>query len=95
MSIDDRLARFLAGADRTFRWNDGETRDSYEAVETTRDGLRWYHWSHRAEDGGPSDEALQCYDDFERDGPLREMPAPLLAELRAHLARRGTSKAEN
>ena len=83
-----RLERFLTSNHRTFRWNDGETREEYEAVETTDEGLRWYRWSHRAEDGGPSEDTLQSYDDFAREGPQRPMPDHLRLALEAHVAAR-------
>ncbi len=83
----DALARFLSGETKTFRWNDGESFEDYDAVEASPAGLRYYHWSHRAEDGGPSDEATQSLEAFEADGPLREMPEKALAGLREHVAR--------
>ncbi len=69
---------------RTFRWNDGRDVERYEAVETTDDGLRWYAWSHATgEDGGRHDEVRQGYDELLRDGPPRDVPAGVLAALRA------------
>lgn len=71
---------------RTFRWNDGRDVGSYEAVETSDEGLLWYRWSHaHGAEGGRQDEALQPFDAFLRDGPLRAAPAPTLAALRAWL----------
>lgn len=75
---------------RTFRWNDGRDVERYEAVETRDEGLCWYAWSHRHGEG-KHDEALQPYDAFLRDGPLRAAPPHVIAAIRAwideHLGR--------
>ena len=71
---------------RTFRWNDGKDVERYEAVETRDDGLLWYRWSHLPHEGGRGDEALQGYDAFLRDGPLRDAPPRIVAALRAWIA---------
>ncbi|WP_236605901.1 hypothetical protein [Sandaracinus amylolyticus] len=72
---------------RTFRWNDGVDVNVYEAVETCDEGLLWYRWSHRFGDsGGRGDEALQTFDAFLQDGPLRAAPAPTVAAIRAWIA---------
>ncbi|WP_157069133.1 hypothetical protein [Sandaracinus amylolyticus] len=69
---------------RTFRWNDGVDVNVYDAVETCDEGLRWYRWSHRfGERGGRVDEALQTFDAFLRDGPLRPAPATTVSAIRA------------
>ena len=81
--ISPRSAALLS-RHRTFRWNDGVDVNVYEAVETRDEGLLWYRWSHRfGEGGGRGDEALQSFDAFLREGPLRAAPAPTLAAIRA------------
>jgi hypothetical protein len=70
---------------RTFRWNDGSDVERYDAVETTDAGLLWYWWSHRTDHGGRRDAALQSFDAFVREGPLRAAPEPVLRALRIHL----------
>ena len=74
---------------RTFRWNDGKDVERYEAVETRDDGLLWYRWSHLPHEGGRGDEALQGYDAFLRDGPLRDAPPRIVAALRAWIDEHG------
>jgi hypothetical protein len=71
---------------RTFRWNDGRDVSTYEAVETRDEGLLWYTWSHVLDAGGRRDEALQSFDAFLRDGPLRAAPPPTLTAIRAWIA---------
>lgn len=85
----DALARFMRFEHRTFRWNDGADHSRYEAVETTDAGLRWYRWSHHVEleVGGLTDEALQPFEAYLADGPLRGMPAELGEQLREHVLR--------
>lgn len=85
----DRLARWLGSGHRTLRWSAG-SRDGYEAVETTDQGLVWYRWSHRIPDGGERDRELQSFEDFEARGALRSPPDAVLEQLRALVrARRG------
>ena len=64
----------------TFRWNDGQDAERYDAVEAREEGLVWYAWSHR-HGTGRHDEATQSYEAFLRDGPLRAMPAHAAREL--------------
>ncbi|MEM1417448.1 MAG: hypothetical protein AAGH15_21305 [Myxococcota bacterium] len=78
------LRRWLDAPGRTWRWNRGET-GGYDAVEASGDVLRWYRWSHEAEDGGEGRLVLQPAAAFLRDGPPRPAPPRVLAELRRHL----------
>jgi hypothetical protein len=67
---------------RTFRWNDGEDVERYDAVEASASGLVWYGWSH-VPPGGRHDERRQTWDELERDGPARPCPPQVLDALRA------------
>ncbi|MFO0682785.1 MAG: hypothetical protein U0234_12065 [Sandaracinus sp.] len=64
----------------TVRWNDGSDPERYEAVEVRADGLFWYAWSH-VHGRGREREALQSYEAYFRDGPLRALPRSAAAEL--------------
>ena len=70
----------------TFRWNDGADAERYEAVEARDGDLLWYAWSH-VHGLGRQREAVQSYESYLQDGPLRPLPAPAAAELAA-IARR-------
>lgn len=79
-----RLQHWLKSTHRTWRWSSADA-ETYDAVETTDEGLRWFRWSHAFRDDGvhgEHDVQLQSVEDFERNGPLREMPEQLEAELR-------------
>lgn len=87
----DRLQRWLKSTHRTWRWNHGDA-ESYEGVETTDEGLRWFRWSHRIrEDGvqGEHDVEVQPYVDFRASGPLRRIPDEQRAELERWVAEHG------
>jgi len=89
----DRLQRWLKSTHRTWRWNHGNA-ESYEGVETTDAGLRWFRWSHAIrEDGvhGEHDVELQSWDAYRDDGPARAMPHAMREQLEEWLADRGRS----
>lgn len=88
MDPEGELRRWLATPRRTWRWNRGET-GGYDAVEASGAVLRWYRWSHHAEEGGPQDLVLQAREAFLRDGPARPAPRGVLAQLHAHLEEDG------
>lgn len=71
---------------RTFRWNDGESTEGYQAVEVDGEGLLWFRWSH-VHGEGRVDEARQSFAGF-LDGPLRPCPKPIEDQLRALALRR-------
>lgn len=80
----DRLQRWLKSTHHTWRWNHGDA-ESYEGVETTDDGLRWFRWSHAIRDDGvhgEHDVAVQTFESFRRSGPMREIPEEQLEQLR-------------
>lgn len=77
-----RLERWLTAGHRTWRWRKDDDPNAYEAVETTDAGLAWYRWSHEAAGGGERDRTLQTYEAFRSEGPLRDMPDTMEAELR-------------
>lgn len=84
----DRLQRWLKSTHRTWRWNRGDA-ESYEAVETTDDGLRWFRWSHAIRDdglNGEHDVEVQPWADYRASGPRRSMPGELRAELERWVA---------
>ena len=88
------LESWLHKTSRTFRWNDPDDPDGYEAVEVGSEGLRWYRWSHRfREDGvhGEYDVCVQTEAEFLRRGPARELPAGLREEVEAFVGDRSSS----
>ena len=89
----DRLQRWLKSTHRTWRWNHGSA-ESYEGVETTDDGLRWFRWSHAIrEDGvhGEHDVELQSWAAYRDDGPARDMPDAMREQLDEWLVDNGRS----
>ena len=85
----DALQRFLTSPHRTLRWNDGHDYGRYEGVETSEEGLLWFHWAHATDDGvgGMHDTERQTYEAFVADGPARPIPTERLEELRALVGR--------
>jgi hypothetical protein len=81
--------RWLAGQHRTWRWNDGSYagKNRYQAVETTEVGLVYFDFD--GERAGLGARAHQSFDAFRSDGPLRPLPADVLAALSAWLGERG------
>ncbi|MFW5925267.1 MAG: hypothetical protein ACOC9O_02040 [Myxococcota bacterium] len=84
----ERLRRWLTTDHRTWRWRHPTDPHAYEAVEAGPTGLEWYRWSHRGAGGGKHDVQPQSYAELEADGPPRDIPEPILAELRSWIASR-------
>ncbi len=78
----DDLESWLRAPYQVWHWReDDQNPDRYQAVETTTAGFRWFAWSHLHGEDGLSRDALQSYDDFRRDGPLRSIPGGLEGQL--------------
>jgi len=92
MQTKERIARWLDAGHRTWRWNRGET-GSYDAVETTDDGLRWYRWSHDIEGEGAFDVVRQSFTEFRASGPPRPMPPSVREAVKAWVDARCTPTA--
>lgn len=82
---DARLRSF--SAHRTWRWRtDWDDPDHYLALESTDEGFRYFAWSHLHGEDGLTEDALQPFDAFERDGPLWPLPDEIERQVRAWLA---------
>ena len=82
----DALRQWLQSRRRTWRWNDGHYGE-YDAVEVTDTALRWFHWSHDVDGGGPSNAVTQSVSTFLQGGPPRPAPQTIVDEIRQWLAR--------
>ncbi|MEM9068549.1 MAG: hypothetical protein AAGE52_08590 [Myxococcota bacterium] len=81
------LRAWLRAPSRTWRWNRG-TVERYDGVEFRAGRLRWFRWSHEADEGS-CDEAVQTVEEFVREGapPAMKAPPSVVAELRAWIDR--------
>ncbi len=80
----ERIRRWLSHPPKSWRWNDADDADGYDAVEATAQGLRWFRWTHAfRSDGqhGEYDVELQSYSKYVSGGPLRDLPEAVRAEL--------------
>ena len=63
---------------REWKWD--ETEIGYEGVNTFDGCLKWFTYSHA--NGGNTLYVEQSYEDFVRDGPLKDsIPADVMVEL--------------